>query len=67
MSEHTAIVLLACTLTVLVALLCGVGAGYLARRDGSSYPAAGARAASATARVLTLAAAISGGLTMLLR
>ncbi|MFC8350735.1 hypothetical protein [Streptomyces sp. NPDC057280] len=67
MSDHTAIVLLTCALSVVIALMCGTAAGYLARRDGASYPAVCARAASTAARAVALAAAIAGALAVLRR
>ncbi|KUO22190.1 MULTISPECIES: hypothetical protein [Streptomyces] len=63
MSDHTAVILLACVLAVLVAVLVGIAAGCLARLDGSTYPAALERAALAFAAVLTLAATIASAIT----
>lgn len=65
MSDHTALILLACALTLVVAALTGTGAGYLARRDYATYPTALARAAVAFAATLTLAAAITTALVAL--
>ncbi|MET7356207.1 hypothetical protein [Streptomyces mirabilis] len=59
MSDRTALILLACALTLVVAALVGVGAGYLARRDHATYPTALARAAVAFAATLTLATALA--------
>ncbi|GAA4063826.1 hypothetical protein GCM10022233_42390 [Streptomyces shaanxiensis] len=63
MSDRVALTLLACALTVVVALLAGVGAGYLARRDNATYPAALGRAALAFVAFLTLAATIASALS----
>ncbi|AZM56371.1 hypothetical protein DMA15_30450 [Streptomyces sp. WAC 01529] len=65
MSDRTALILLACALTVVIAALAGTGAGYLARRDHATYPTALARAAVAFAATLTLAAAITTALVAL--
>jgi hypothetical protein len=65
MSDRTALILLACALTLVVAALAGTGAGYLARRDHSTYPTALTRAAVAFAATLTLAAALTTALATL--
>ncbi|WP_316745531.1 hypothetical protein [Streptomyces sp. MK7] len=62
MSDRTAVITLACAMIVLVAVLVGGAAGYLARRDHATYPAAVARAAFAFAATLTLAAAVASAL-----
>ncbi|MEU0684226.1 hypothetical protein [Streptomyces albogriseolus] len=54
-----AVVLLATVLVFVVALLAAAGAGKLARMDGSTYPAALTRAATAFATVITLAALLT--------
>ncbi|MEV6008993.1 hypothetical protein AB0M29_19535 [Streptomyces sp. NPDC051976] len=59
MSDHTAVVVLACALIVLVAALAGAAAACLARLDHASYPAAVCRAAVAFTAVLSLATAIA--------
>ena len=58
MSDRTAVITLACALTVLIAVLIGAAAGYLARHDHATYPAALAFAAT-----LTLAATLTTALT----
>ncbi|MEU4494221.1 hypothetical protein AB0F96_12420 [Streptomyces sp. NPDC023998] len=67
MSDHTVVILLACALTIVVAALVGAAAGYLARRDHATYPAALTRAAIAFAGTLTLAAALTTVLSALLQ
>lgn len=62
MSDRAAVILLACSVIVVVAALTGAGAGYLARRDGSTYPAAVNRAAIAFTATITLAAVITTAL-----
>ena len=59
MSNRTAVVLLACTLTVIVALLAAAAAGYLARHDHATYPAALIQAAKTFTATLMLAAALA--------
>ncbi|WP_432080862.1 hypothetical protein [Streptomyces sp. WAC 04229] len=51
---------------IVVALLAAAGAGKLARMDGATYPTALARAATAFAAVVSLAAAVTVTLTALL-
>ncbi|MGW2748465.1 hypothetical protein [Streptomyces sp. NPDC001450] len=65
MPDHTAVILLACTVIVVVAALVGAAAGYLARRDHATYPAAVTRAAIAFAGALTLAAVLTTALSAL--
>ncbi|GHG32904.1 MULTISPECIES: hypothetical protein [Streptomyces] len=60
------VVLLVTALVLILALLTAVGAGKLARLDGASYPAALTRAAVAFAGTLTLAAAITAALSVVL-
>lgn len=62
MSDRTAVIMLVCALTVLVAVLIGGAAGYLARRDHATYPTAVTRAALAFAATLTLAATLTSAL-----
>lgn len=62
MSDRAALTLLACALTLVVAVIVGTGAGYLARRDHATYPAALARAVVAFAVTLNLAAALTAAL-----
>ncbi|MEU0068667.1 hypothetical protein ABZ027_03695 [Streptomyces sp. NPDC006332] len=62
MSDRTAVIMLACAMTVLVAVLIGGAAGYLARREHATYSAALTRAAFAFAATLTLAATITSAL-----
>ncbi len=59
MVELTVLLAMACVLSVLVAVLAGVGAAYLARRDGASYPSAIGRAAATAAATLTVIAAVT--------
>ncbi|MFE5894882.1 hypothetical protein ACFQ6E_38985 [Streptomyces sp. NPDC056462] len=61
-----AVVFLTIALVIVVALLAAAGAGKLARMDGASYPTALARAATAFAAVVSLAAAVTATLTALL-
>ncbi|MFF3277323.1 hypothetical protein ACFYWU_41345 [Streptomyces chrestomyceticus] len=62
MSNRTTVIMLACAVTVLVAVLIGGAAGYLARRDHATYCAAVTRAAFAFAAALTLAATAASAL-----
>ncbi|MEU5643027.1 hypothetical protein [Streptomyces milbemycinicus] len=62
MSVRTAMTLFALALSVLAALLVAVAAGYLARRDQATYPAAVTRAATAFAATMTLIAVVVGAL-----
>ncbi|MGW0817041.1 hypothetical protein ACWD00_28005 [Streptomyces viridiviolaceus] len=55
MSLHTTVVLLVCTVVVIIGVLAGVAAGFLARLDGASYPSVITRAVAAFAATLTLA------------
>jgi hypothetical protein len=59
------LVVLGCALVLVVAALVGAGAGYLARRDGASYPAAVTRAVAAFGATLGVAAAITAALATL--
>jgi len=61
-----AVVLLTAALVVVVTLLAAAGAGKLARLEGATYPAALARAATAFAATLTLAAAGTAALAEVL-
>jgi hypothetical protein len=63
MSDHCAVILLACALVTLTGSLIAVAAGYLARRDHASYPAALTRAAVAFTATLALAATLVTTLT----
>ncbi|MFG2916412.1 hypothetical protein ACGF0D_26415 [Kitasatospora sp. NPDC048298] len=56
----TALLALAFVVAVLVAVLAGSAAAYLARLDGATYPAAVTRGATAFAATLTLVAALTG-------
>ncbi|MFE5759910.1 hypothetical protein ACFQ7I_40530 [Streptomyces massasporeus] len=56
MFDHCAVILLVCALVTLTGILTAAAAGYLARRDNASYPAALTRAAVAFAGTLTVAA-----------
>ncbi|MFJ9021879.1 hypothetical protein ACIRPU_18205 [Streptomyces sp. NPDC102259] len=63
MSDHSALVVLACALVTLAGIFVAAAAGYLARRDSASYPTALTRAATAFAATLTLTAALAAALT----
>lgn len=65
MTHEGAVMVLAMALIVVVAGMIGAAAGYLARRDGASYPAALTRAAAAFAATLMLAAVVTGALVAL--
>ncbi|MEU6106538.1 hypothetical protein [Streptomyces flaveolus] len=60
-------VLLAASLVLVLAVLVAVGAGKLARLDGATYPTAIVRAATAFTSVLTLTAAVTAALAVVLR
>ncbi|MEU3855054.1 hypothetical protein [Streptomyces sp. NPDC029554] len=59
------VALLTTALVLVIALLAAAGAAKLARLDGTTYPAALTRAATAFAAVITLAAAVAGALAAL--
>ncbi|MEV4334187.1 hypothetical protein AB0K02_27280 [Streptomyces sp. NPDC049597] len=59
MSSTVFMVLMGGALVVQFAVLAAVGAAYLARRDGASYPTAAVRAAAAFGAALALAAAVT--------
>lgn len=63
---NVAVVLLATTLVVIIAVLAAAGAGKLARLDGATYPAALNRAAVTFAAVITLASTVTGTVAALL-
>lgn len=63
MSDHSAVILLACALVILTGVLIAVAAGCLARRDQASYPASITRAAAAFTGTLTLAGALVTAIT----
>ncbi|KQX78539.1 hypothetical protein [Streptomyces sp. Root1310] len=63
MSDHSAVILLACALVILTGVLVAVAAGCLARRDRASYPASITRAAAAFTGTLTLAGALVTAIT----
>jgi hypothetical protein len=65
MTERMVLLALACALSGLVAVLAGVGAAYLARRDGVSYPSAIGRAVATAAATLTVIAAVTTALAAL--
>ncbi|MFB7239334.1 MULTISPECIES: hypothetical protein [unclassified Streptomyces] len=58
-----ALVLLTVAVVLLVALLCAVGAGVLARIDGATWPTALTRATTTFAAALALAAAVTAALS----
>ncbi|MCX4561571.1 hypothetical protein [Streptomyces phaeochromogenes] len=62
MAVQVFMVLMGCALAVLFGVLTGAGAGYLARRDGASYPAAVGKAAAAFAATLMVATAVTAAL-----
>ncbi|MFJ5865060.1 hypothetical protein ACIQEY_11715 [Streptomyces parvus] len=64
--NHTAVVLLALALAVVIAVLAGCAAAVLARWDGATYATAITRAATAFAATLTLAVVTSGALALYL-
>ncbi|WP_369695913.1 hypothetical protein [Streptomyces abyssomicinicus] len=53
-----AVLIFAAVVVLAFAVLAAAGAGYLARRDDATYPAAISRAAAAFAATLTVAAAL---------
>ncbi|WP_405910225.1 hypothetical protein OG742_42110 [Streptomyces sp. NBC_00828] len=55
MSLHTTVALLVCTVIVIIGVLTGAAAGFLARLDGASYPTVITRAIAAFTATLTLA------------
>ncbi|MFD5271755.1 hypothetical protein [Streptomyces sp. NPDC058335] len=65
MPRPVAVVLLSIALVLVVALLVAAFAGKLARMDGGTYPAALARAATAFAAVIALAAVVTAALAAL--
>ncbi|MEV5846178.1 hypothetical protein AB0M32_29840 [Streptomyces sp. NPDC051985] len=67
MSDRCTLILLACGLMTLVGVLIAAAAGYLARRDNASYPAALARAAIAFTATLTLTSVLVTTFTTLAR
>lgn len=54
-SLHTTVALLVCTVIVIIGVLTGAAAGFLARLDGASYPTVITRAIAAFTATLTLA------------
>jgi hypothetical protein len=66
-TDHTALILLATALILLVAALIAVAAGYLARRDHTTWPQAITRAAIAFTATLTLTAALAETLHTMLQ
>jgi hypothetical protein len=67
MFVQTVTVVFSCALAVLTAVLLGVAAGWLARHDGATRPAAAVRAAQTFAGTLTVLAAVTGALASVLR
>jgi hypothetical protein len=63
---NIALVLLTTALVLVIAVLAAAGAGKLAHLDGTTYPTALTRAATAFTAVLTLATAVAGALAALL-
>ncbi|MFQ3556611.1 hypothetical protein QZN11_07370 [Streptomyces gramineus] len=66
-SDHNAVILLACALIVLTGTLCVATAGNLARRDNATYPVALTQAATTFAATPTLATAVLTAVASLLR
>ncbi|AWT46846.1 MULTISPECIES: hypothetical protein [Streptomyces] len=66
MSERSVLVLLVCALVTLIGVLAAAAAGYVARRDHASYPAALARAAVAFTATMSLAATMTSALSCVL-
>ncbi|MFD5144035.1 hypothetical protein [Streptomyces sp. NPDC058401] len=66
MSSRATLILLVSALAVVVCGLVGVGAAYLARRDGASYPQALSRAAGAFAVGITVVSATATALVNLI-
>ncbi|MFI1094295.1 hypothetical protein [Streptomyces sp. NPDC020917] len=64
---NVALILLTTALVVAVAILAAVGAGFLARIDQATVPAAITRAAAVFAAVLTLACAATGAVASVIR
>ncbi|MBZ6135436.1 MULTISPECIES: hypothetical protein [Streptomyces] len=62
MSLHTTVVLLACAVIVIIGVLAGAAAGFLARLDGAAYPAVMTRAVAAFTATLTLAIMVAAQL-----
>ncbi|WP_245235221.1 hypothetical protein [Streptomyces violaceorubidus] len=62
MSSHGSVIVLTCLVALLTGTLVAAAAGYLARRDHASYPAAITRAAVAFAATLTFATALATAL-----
>ncbi|WP_353946005.1 hypothetical protein ABII15_33370 [Streptomyces sp. HUAS MG91] len=58
MTDRNMITLLAGAQVIVIALLAGAAAGYLARRDHATYPAALARAAMSFTATVALAATV---------
>ncbi|MCX4545825.1 hypothetical protein [Streptomyces sp. NBC_01565] len=58
MSHRLSLILLLAMTALSVSTAAAIGAGYLARRDGASYPAALTRAGAALAAALTVSAAV---------
>ena len=67
MSDHCAVILLACALVTLTGVLVAAAAGYLARRDDASYPAALTRAAAAFTATLTVTATLTAAVISVAR
>lgn len=59
MFVRVTLIVLACFVVTLIAILTATVAGYLSRRDGSTYPTAFSRAAIAFSATLTLAASVT--------
>ncbi|GHE51684.1 hypothetical protein [Streptomyces capitiformicae] len=65
MTNEMAVIVLGVGLVLVAASMIAAGAGYLARRDGASYPAAVTRAGAALAATLTVVAAATAALAAL--
>ncbi|MGW1712632.1 hypothetical protein [Streptomyces sp. NPDC002156] len=67
MSSSTAVILLACALAIVLAILVAATAGYLARRHGhATYPESLAWAACAFTTSLTVASSVASTLATLI-
>jgi hypothetical protein len=64
-TNETAVIVLGMGLLLVVASMIAAGAGYLARRDGASYPAAGTWAAASFVATLMVASAVTTALAAL--
>ncbi|AUY53334.1 hypothetical protein [Streptomyces sp. CB01881] len=59
MSDHTAVILLACLMTLLLGLLAGAAAAWLAHRDGATLPTVVTRGVGGCTGTLMLATSVA--------